>query len=31
MPAGRAKAELAEGVRRLNIEFNGDVRLPWAT
>ena len=31
MPAGRAKAELAEGVRRLNVEFNGDARLPWAT
>jgi hypothetical protein len=27
----RAKAELAERVRRLNAEFSGDARLPWAT
>ena len=31
MPAARAKAELAERVRRLNVEFNGDARLPWPT
>ena len=31
MPAGRAKAELAERVQRLNTEFNGDARLPWQT
>jgi hypothetical protein len=27
----RAKAELAERVQRLNAEFNGAARLPWAT
>jgi len=31
MPATKAKAELAERVRRLNAEFNGRTRLPWAT
>jgi len=31
MPAARAKAELAERVRRLNVEFNGGARLPWPT
>jgi hypothetical protein len=31
MPAAGAKAELAERVRRLNVEFNGDARLPWPT
>ncbi len=31
MPITRAKAELAERVQRLNVEFNGDARLPWAT
>jgi hypothetical protein len=31
LPAARAKAELAKRVRRLNVEFNGRARLPWAT
>ena len=31
MPAARAKAELAERVGRLNAEFSGKARLPWAT
>jgi hypothetical protein len=31
MPLTRARAELAERVQRLNIEFDGDARLPWAT
>jgi hypothetical protein len=30
IPATKAKAELAERVRRLNAEFNGGARLPWA-
>jgi hypothetical protein len=30
MPIVRAKAELAERVRRLNAAFNGKARLPWA-
>jgi hypothetical protein len=30
MPAARAKAELAELVGRLNAEFKGKARLPWA-
>jgi hypothetical protein len=29
MPAARAKAELAELVRRLNAEFRGKAQLPW--
>jgi hypothetical protein len=29
MPAARAKAELAELVRRLNAEFQGKAQLPW--
>jgi hypothetical protein len=28
--AARAKAELAELVERLNAEFKGSARLPWA-
>jgi hypothetical protein len=31
VPIVRAKAELAERVRRLNAEFHGKARLPWAT
>ena len=31
VPLTRAKAELVERVQRLNAEFNGAVRLPWAT
>jgi hypothetical protein len=31
MRTAGAKAELAERVRRLNVEFNGDARLPWPT
>jgi hypothetical protein len=31
MPLARAKAELAERVQRLNTEFDGGARLPWAT
>jgi hypothetical protein len=31
MPLTRAKAELSERVQRLNAEFNGAARLPWAT
>jgi hypothetical protein len=31
MPITTAKAELAERVQRLNAEFNGAARLPWAT
>jgi hypothetical protein len=30
-PLSRAKAELAERVRRMNAEFAGAARLPWAT
>ena len=29
MPVSKAKAELAERVRRLNVEFDGEARLPW--
>jgi len=30
LPATRAKAELAELVGRLNAEFKGKARVPWA-
>jgi hypothetical protein len=31
VPLASAKAELAERVQRLNAEFKGGARLPWAT
>jgi hypothetical protein len=31
LPVARAKAALEDRVRRLNAEFNGKARLPWAS